>query len=87
MSEQLKFAHYMLKEIYENPAAVRDTISPRVAPDGRIQFEGLRISEDELRNIKQIHILASGTSRPSCAPVPAGAEPVCKRTNDGANHS
>jgi glucosamine--fructose-6-phosphate aminotransferase (isomerizing) len=63
MSEQLKFAHYMLKEIYENPAAVRDTISPRVAPDGRIQFEGLRISEDELRNIKQIHILASGTSR------------------------
>ncbi len=62
MSEP-KFQHYMLKEIFENPAAVRDSVVPRISADGKIRFEGLRISEDELRRVKQIHILASGTSR------------------------
>ncbi len=63
MTDQLKFAHYMLKEIFENPAAVRDTVSPRIDAEGRIRLESLRIGEDELRQLKQIHILASGTSR------------------------
>lgn len=63
MADQSKFAHYMLKEIFENPAAVRDTVLPRIGGDGKIRLEGLRIGEDELRSLTQIHILASGTSR------------------------
>ena len=63
MADQSKFAHYMLKEIFENPAAVRDTVSPRIDDEGKIRLEGLRIGEEELRALTQIHILASGTSR------------------------
>jgi glutamine---fructose-6-phosphate transaminase (isomerizing) len=63
MADPSKFAHYMLKEIFENPAAVRDTVSPRVTHERSILLEGLRIGEEELRRLKQIHILASGTSR------------------------
>ena len=63
MADQTKFAHYMLKEIFENPAAVRDTVLPRIGADGKIKFEDVRIGEEDLRKLKQIHILASGTSR------------------------
>jgi len=63
MADQIKFPHYMLKEIFENPAAVRDSVLPRIGPDGKIRLEGLRIDEEALRKLKQIHILASGTSR------------------------
>ena len=63
MADQSKFAHFMLKEIFENPAAVRDTVSPRIDGHGKIRLEGLHIGEDELRGLTQIHILASGTSR------------------------
>jgi glucosamine--fructose-6-phosphate aminotransferase (isomerizing) len=63
MADQTKFAHYMLKEIFENPAAVRDSVLPRIGADGKIKFESVRIGEEDLRKLKQIHILASGTSR------------------------
>jgi glucosamine--fructose-6-phosphate aminotransferase (isomerizing) len=38
-------------------------VLPRIDGEGRVRLEGLRIGEDELRRLKQIHILASGTSR------------------------
>lgn len=63
MAEKSKYAHYMLKEIFENPSAVRDTILPRIGPQGKVYLEGLRMDEEELRRLKQINILASGTSR------------------------
>ena len=63
MADQTKFAHYMLKEIFENPAAVRDSVLPRIGADGKIKFESVRIGEEDLRKLKHIHILASGTSR------------------------
>jgi glucosamine--fructose-6-phosphate aminotransferase (isomerizing) len=63
MADQTKYPHYMLKEIFENPAAVRDTVLPRISADGKVRLEGLRLDEDELRRLKQINILASGTSR------------------------
>lgn len=63
MADETKFAHYMLKEIFENPAAVRDSVLPRIDANGKIKFEGLRIAEADLKKLQQIHILASGTSR------------------------
>lgn len=63
MADEQTFSHYMLKEIFENPAAVRDTVFPRINADGKIHLENLTVPDDELRRIKQIHILASGTSR------------------------
>jgi glucosamine--fructose-6-phosphate aminotransferase (isomerizing) len=55
--------HFMLKEIYEQPTAARDTILGRVSLDrGQIFLEGLNISEDTLRSVQKVSIIACGTS-------------------------
>src|SRR6266704_4995842 len=64
MADKGKFAHYMLKEIFEQPQGLRDTIAPRVSlKDGAVRLEDVRIGEDELRALRRINIVASGTSR------------------------
>src|SRR6187397_3554694 len=55
--------HFMLKEIYEQPTAARDTILGRVSLDrGEIFFEDLHLPADKLKNLRKISILACGTS-------------------------
>jgi glucosamine--fructose-6-phosphate aminotransferase (isomerizing) len=55
--------HFMLKEIYEQPTAARDTILGRVSLDrGQIFLEDLNISDDTLRAIQKVSIIACGTS-------------------------
>src|SRR6187399_674087 len=55
--------HFMLKEIFEQPTAARDTILGRVSLDsGRIFLEDLNISDDRLQAIDKVTILACGTS-------------------------
>jgi glucosamine--fructose-6-phosphate aminotransferase (isomerizing) len=55
--------HFMLKEIYEQPTAARDTILGRVSLDrGQIFLEDLNISEDVLRTLQKVTIIACGTS-------------------------
>jgi glutamine---fructose-6-phosphate transaminase (isomerizing) len=55
--------HFMLKEIYEQPTAARDTILGRVSVDrGQIFLEDLNITEDTLRGVEKISIIACGTS-------------------------
>ena len=64
MVDKGKFAHYMLKEIFEQPQGLRDTIAPRVSlKDGTVRLEEVRIGEDELKALRRINIVASGTSR------------------------
>lgn len=58
------FPHYMLKEIFEQPQGLRDTINPRVSLErGQVRLDEVRISDDELRALRRINIVASGTSR------------------------
>ena len=57
------FPHYMLKEIYEQPEAVRETIEACVNAAGHIALPGSGISDDEVRRLRKIDIAASGTSR------------------------
>src|SRR5947208_3348512 len=57
------FPHYMLKEIYEQPEAVRETIEACVNSAGHIALPGSGISEAEVRKLRKIDIAASGTSR------------------------
>ena len=58
------FAHYMLKEIFEQPKGLRDTILPRVSLDeAAVQLPDIRIPADDLRTLRRINIVASGTSR------------------------
>jgi glucosamine--fructose-6-phosphate aminotransferase (isomerizing) len=55
--------HFMLKEIFEQPTAARDTILGRVSLDrGRIFLEDLNISEETLRTLQKVTIVACGTS-------------------------
>ncbi len=64
MTDTRTFPHYMLKEIFEQPESLRAAIVPRVAlPDGSITFEDVRVSAEELRALRRVSIVASGTSR------------------------
>jgi glucosamine--fructose-6-phosphate aminotransferase (isomerizing) len=55
--------HFMLKEIFEQPTAIRDTILGRVSLDrGEIFLEDLHISPDTLPRIQKITVIACGTS-------------------------
>jgi glucosamine--fructose-6-phosphate aminotransferase (isomerizing) len=63
MAEKGGFKHFMLKEIYEQPRAVRDTVRGRVSLDtGNIYLDAMNISEDEFKQIHSITIAACGTS-------------------------
>src|SRR5437763_14180481 len=65
MPDKGGFPHYMLKEIFEQPKALEDTIAPRVSRDTaevRLADE-VRIGSEELRSIRRVNIVASGTSR------------------------
>jgi glucosamine--fructose-6-phosphate aminotransferase (isomerizing) len=58
------FPHYMIKEIFEQPQALRDTVSPRVSlQDAVVGLEDVRIEAEDLRALRRINIVASGTSR------------------------
>jgi glutamine---fructose-6-phosphate transaminase (isomerizing) len=55
--------HFMLKEIYEQPSAARDTILGRVSLDrGRIFLEDLNISDETFRTLEKVTVIACGTS-------------------------
>jgi glucosamine--fructose-6-phosphate aminotransferase (isomerizing) len=62
-AEKGGFKHFMLKEIYEQPRAVRDTTLGRVSQDtGHIFLSEMEIGEAEFRALKKINIAACGTS-------------------------
>ncbi|MCI6243576.1 MAG: glutamine--fructose-6-phosphate transaminase (isomerizing) [Lachnospiraceae bacterium] len=60
-AEKNGYEHFMLKEIYEQPKAVRDTISPRIK-DNDIVIEELGMTDEEIREIKKIYIVACGSA-------------------------
>jgi len=60
-AEKGGYQHFMLKEIMEQPDAIRKTMSPRIK-DGRIVFEDLKIDSDYVKNISRIYIVACGSS-------------------------
>lgn len=63
MAEKGGFKHFLLKEIYEQPRAVRDTVRGRVSLEtGKVYLDAMNISEDDFRNIRSIKIAACGTS-------------------------
>lgn len=63
MAEKGGFKHFMLKEIYEQPRAVRDTVRGRVSLDtGKVYLDPMDISEDDFKSITSIKVAACGTS-------------------------
>lgn len=60
-AEKGGYEHFMLKEIYEQPQAVRDTFSPRIK-NGDIVIEELGMTDEELKSIQRICIVACGSA-------------------------
>jgi glucosamine--fructose-6-phosphate aminotransferase (isomerizing) len=63
MAEKAGYKHFMLKEIFEQPMAVRETVMGRVSVEtGRVFLNEIDLAEDTLRDVERIVILACGTS-------------------------
>jgi glucosamine--fructose-6-phosphate aminotransferase (isomerizing) len=63
MAEKGGYKHFMLKEIHEQPRAVRDTLLGRVSLEsGQIVMDEMNFSDDELRRVERMCIVACGTS-------------------------
>lgn len=60
-AEKGGYEHFMLKEIHEQPKVVRDTIHS-VLQNGKISFESVGLTDEEMRNIQQIYIIACGSA-------------------------
>ena len=56
------FSHFMLKEIFEQPKAVADTLLGRLNEEGEIVLDELHLSDEEIRGLKKIVVLACGTA-------------------------
>lgn len=64
MDDRGTFPHFMIKEIFEQPRAVRDTAMGRVdAKTGRVKLEGVHLHAEDFESFRKIRIAASGTSR------------------------
>ena len=64
MVETRKFPHHLIREIFEQPDGLRRTIEPRVSlAEGQVHLDEVHISREELRALRLINIVASGTSR------------------------
>lgn len=60
-AEKGGYEHFMLKEIYEQPKVVADTIHPRIV-DGEIVLNELNMTEEEIRSLKRIYIIGCGSA-------------------------
>ena len=64
LAEKGGFKHFTLKEIYEQPRAVRDTTLGRISPEsGQVFLDEMEISEEDFRSFHDIKVVAAGTSR------------------------
>ena len=63
MAEKGGFKHFMQKEIFEQPAAVRDTLLGRISQEtGKVFLDKMDITEEEFRNLRDVKIVACGTA-------------------------
>ena len=60
-AEKGGYEHFMMKEIHEQPTAVRDTLSPRIK-DGRIDLSELGLDEEAIKNVRRIYIIGCGSA-------------------------
>ncbi len=63
MAEKGGYKHFMQKEIFEQPRAVRDTLLGRISQDsGKVFLDEMQITEQQFRDFQQVRIVACGTS-------------------------
>ena len=62
IAEKQGYPHFMLKEIHEQPTALRETLLGRVDRDGRIVLDEQRLDTDDFRHLDKVYVVACGTS-------------------------
>jgi len=60
-AEREGYDHFMLKEIFEQPKVLRDTINPRIQ-GGEVVLEGIDLPAEYLRGLRKIHLIACGSA-------------------------
>ncbi|HOA16022.1 MAG TPA: glutamine--fructose-6-phosphate transaminase (isomerizing) [Bacillota bacterium] len=66
-AEKGGYKHFMLKEIHEQPRAIKETLSGRIAPDGKyVNVQELALSDEYLRQVRRVQLLACGTASYAC---------------------
>ena len=60
-AEKGGYEHFMLKEIHEQPKVIRDTINS-VVTDGKVHFDSVNLTDEEMQQIEQIYIVACGSA-------------------------
>ncbi|MBR4411732.1 MAG: glutamine--fructose-6-phosphate transaminase (isomerizing) [Firmicutes bacterium] len=61
-AEKEGYEHFMLKEIYEQPKGLHETISRRLNEDGTIKLDGISMTKEDIEGFNKIYIVACGTA-------------------------
>lgn len=77
-AEKGDFADFMLKEIYEQPKAIRETIGSRIAKDSKVVLDELDLTKEYLESVDRIYIVACGTAMHAGLAVRKIIENFCK---------
>lgn len=79
MAERGGYEHFMLKEIHEQPRALRETMRGRLGPDlGKIELPGINLTDDEIRKIDRIIMIACGTAYHASMAAKYAIESLCR---------
>ena len=65
-AEKGGYAHFMIKEIMEQPQALSATISPRIDADGSIVLDGVHLTKKDLQQINRVYMVACGSAYHTC---------------------
>lgn len=76
-AEKDGYEHFMLKEIYEQPTAIRETIGTKLS-NGKVQFEELNFTKEYLESLNKIYIVACGTAMHAGLVAKTIFERLCK---------
>ena len=77
-AEKDGYDDFMLKEIYEQPTAIRETIGAKFSESAKCEFEDLNFSKDYLSSINKIYIIACGTAMHAGLAGKNALEKLCK---------
>ncbi len=77
-AEKDGFDDFMLKEIYEQPTAIRETIGSRINLDNKCEFDELQFTKKYLNNLNKIYIVACGTAMHAGLTGKNAIEKLCK---------
>lgn len=77
-AEKDGFDDFMLKEIYEQPTAIRETIGAKLNEDSKCEFDELNFTKEYLQSINKIYLVACGTAMHAGLAAKNMLEKICK---------